>query len=91
MGLTQGIQWIEVLFLDWFELDCLRLENVNIVTQQTHSSHMCVYLSAVYSISNIHIYKNEEQQALGYIIIVLIALKVRWYDFSLYMNFNTRD
>ena len=36
---------------------------------------MCVYLSAVYSISSIHI-KNQEHRALGYSIIALIALKI---------------
>ena len=30
--------------LDWFEWDCLTLENVNVVTQQTQSSHIYVYI-----------------------------------------------
>ena len=36
---------------------------------------VCIYLSAVYSISSIHI-KTNKQWVLGYIIIVLIALKI---------------
>ena len=50
MGLTQGYHTINafselaVLLLDWFEWDCLRLENVNVVTQETNSSHGFVYI-----------------------------------------------
>ena len=43
MGLTQGYYTMHSVnrsfILDWFEWDCLRLENVNVVTQQTQSSH----------------------------------------------------
>ena len=37
---------------------------------------VCVYLRAVYSISSIHIKKTKQHRALGYIIVVLIALKI---------------
>ena len=44
MNVKHNGQIFQVLSLDWFEWDCLRLENVNVVTQQTQSSHINAYI-----------------------------------------------
>ena len=58
------IQWIGVLFLDWFEWDCLRLrlENVNVVTQQTQSSHINVYIWVLFILYIITYLKNKNTE-----------------------------
>ena len=49
MGLTQGYHIMHSVnrgfILDWFQWDCLRLENVNVVTHQTQSSQEVNILS----------------------------------------------
>ena len=50
-----------------------------------------MYIWVLFILYLVYISKNQEQRALGYIIIVLIALKIEWYDFSLYMHFYTLD
>ena len=58
-AMTQCIQWIGVLFLDWFEWDYLRLENVKVVTQQTQPSHINVNIWVLFILYLVYMLRAE--------------------------------